>query len=40
MKFLRFTYKREAIFLVVLHFGLLAVGVLSAAVMYFVGTPN
>lgn len=40
MKYLHFTFKREATILVALHFGLLGVGAVIGVVVYFFGGPR
>lgn len=40
MKYLNFTYKCEATILAIVHFGLIAVGVVFGVAMYFFGSPK
>ncbi len=39
MKYLNFTFKREATIIGALHFGLLGIGAILGVVMYFFGEP-
>ena len=40
MKYLNFTYKREATILAIMHVGLIGVGIVFAIAIYLFGSPK